>query len=381
MHILELPSFFLPHGGRFCLEQAKALKALGHEVRILSVVELGLRQDRLRWLTAPWSMQHTDMEGIAVDRLFMRAIPKAANYNLGHWVDVCCRMADRYISRYGRPDVVHAHCCKMAGLAAQQIALHHGVPYVITEHLSSGLYERDFGRGWQRQRWLPPLMQMAYKHAGCVVPVSLELVQNLAPFFGTDYSYRPVSNIIDTNFFSFRERPDRRGRPFRLCCLAIANIREKGYDVLADAMRHMPDGVELHIAGEGTDGTPMRRLFAGINGVTLRGHLEREEVRRLLWQSDALVLPSRSEAQPLVVMEALATGIPVVGTECIPASQRIAGACLTAPVGDADALRQQMLAVQAIAPSPAFAEAVRAIASPATVAKQLEEIMLDVCGR
>ena len=41
MHILEIPSFFPPYGGLFCLDQAKALKALGHEVRILSNVQLG----------------------------------------------------------------------------------------------------------------------------------------------------------------------------------------------------------------------------------------------------------------------------------------------------------------------------------------------------
>ena len=40
MHILEIPSFFTPYGGEFCLDQAKALKAVGHEVRILSNVQL-----------------------------------------------------------------------------------------------------------------------------------------------------------------------------------------------------------------------------------------------------------------------------------------------------------------------------------------------------
>ena len=54
MHILELPSFFPPHGGLFCLEQAKALKAQGHEVRIVSIVELSLTKDRTQFLTLPW---------------------------------------------------------------------------------------------------------------------------------------------------------------------------------------------------------------------------------------------------------------------------------------------------------------------------------------
>ena len=63
MHILELPSFFPPHGGLFCLEQAKALKALGHEVRIVSVLELGVSKDRNFYLTAPWREERREMEG------------------------------------------------------------------------------------------------------------------------------------------------------------------------------------------------------------------------------------------------------------------------------------------------------------------------------
>ena len=44
MHILEIPSFFPPYGGEFCLEQARALQALGHEVRVLSNVQLSIKR-------------------------------------------------------------------------------------------------------------------------------------------------------------------------------------------------------------------------------------------------------------------------------------------------------------------------------------------------
>ena len=40
MHILEIPSFFPPYGGEFCLEQARALQALGHEVRTLKRIRI-----------------------------------------------------------------------------------------------------------------------------------------------------------------------------------------------------------------------------------------------------------------------------------------------------------------------------------------------------
>lgn len=376
MHILELPSFFPPHGGLFCLEQAKALKAIGHEVRIVSVVELGVSLDRKFYLTAPWREERRELEGVEVFCYYMRAVPKAVRYNISRWVSLCQKAVDRYVQRFGKPDVLHAHCCKSAGIAAAEIAGRLGIPFFISEHLSSGLFERDFGKGWQRHVWLKETMRRAYEAATCVIPVSSELVDDLAPFFGKAYRYHPVSNIVDTDFFTFRDRKPLQGRPFRFCCLAVADIHGKGYDVLAEAMTQMPEYIELYVAGRDTDALPMRQLFAASSNVHLHGHLDKVAVRDLLWQSDALVLPSRSEAQPLVILEALATGIPVVTTECVPLSLRVPNACLIAPIGDAHALAGRMQEVMHIAPSRAFSDAVRRMASPAVIANELSQLFL-----
>ena len=376
MHILELPSFFPPHGGLFCLEQAKALKALGHEVRIVSVLELGLSKDHDFYFTAPWGEERREMENVEAFCYYMRAVPKAVRYNINRWVCLCQKSVERYVRCYGKPDVLHAHCCKNAGLAAREISQRLDIPFFISEHISSGLFERDFGRGWLRHSWLKDRMRRTYEAANCVIPVSRELVDDLAPYFGQAYRYRPISNIVDTDFFSYRERDGRsmRGRPFRFCCLAIADIYGKGYDVLAEAIGHLPADIELHIAGQGTDSKPMQNLFAKSSNVHLYGQLSKSGVRDLLWKCDALVLPSRSEAQPLVILEALATGISVVTTECVPLSLRIPDACVVAPVGDSHALAEKMQEVMHIAPSREFSAAVQRMASPSVVARQLTDL-------
>lgn len=360
------------------MEQAKALKAMGHEVRIVSVLELSVTLDHKFYLTAPWQEERKELEGVEVFYNYMRAVPKAVRYNINHWVKLCQEAVDRYVYRFGKPDVLHAHCCKSAGLAAKEIAQRLDVPYYISEHLSSGLFERDFGKGWQKHQWLKERMRQAYEAAACVIPVSRELVDDLAPFFGKDYHYQPVSNIIDTDFFCFRER--RQSQRFRFCCLAVADIYGKGYDVLAEAIKGLPQGgsgegaFELHIAGRGTDLRPMQDLFGQLPNVHLHGELDKNGVRNLLWQSDALILPSRSEAQPLVILEALATGIPVVTTECLPESLRIPDACLLAPVGDTSMLTEKMQEVMHIAPSREFSNVVQRMASPSVVARQLTEL-------
>ncbi|MCR5851732.1 MAG: glycosyltransferase [Bacteroidaceae bacterium] len=375
MHILELPSFFPPHGGMFCLEQAKALKALGHEVRIESVIELGISLDRKFYFTAPWREERREMEGVEVFCTYMRAVPKAVRYNINHWMYLMEKAVDRYVQRFGKPDVLHAHCCKSAGMAAKEISQWLDIPFFISEHLSSGLFERDFGEGWQRHKWLKERMQKTYEAASCVIPVSRELVDDLAPYFGKAYRYQPISNIVDTEFFTYHERAPLANRPFRFCCLAIADIYGKGFDLLADALQYLPENIELHIAGQKTDSPPMQKLFANRPNVCLHGLLDKAGVRDLLWECDALILPSRSEAQPLVILEALATGIPAVSTDCVPSSLRIPKACLFVPVGDARMLAEKIQEVMHISPSQEFSEKVKQMASPSVVAQQLVELL------
>ena len=492
MHILELPSFFEPHGGMFCLEQAKALQARGHEVRILSCSQLAWTVDRAYYLKARcgrWtevmggikcettgeskcetngqneceikcggesmhgtkregkceSMRGTKREGkretmyetkreggVEVLRTYMRAVPKWVRLNQRRWVRIVLSMYDAYVRKYGKPDVIHAHCAKWAGVAAMAISRRDGIPYFVTEHLSAGLLEEDFGPGWTRHVWAKDLLRSVYHNAACVIPVAAELVDGLQPYFGRDYRFVAVSNIVDTDFFAYQERESWNGqnqalnsqppsnkaewqlskeaegktlskeadgqtlsqeadgqnqinksegqtpgsRPYKYCVLARADIYGKGFDVLAEVWPRIKDG-ELYIAGAGTDAGSFKALFGQDPSVHCLGRLDKGQVRDLLYRCDALVLPSRSEAQPLVLLEAMSTGIPVVSTEVTPACERIANACLIAVTGDSESLYKQMMEVRRLQPSWQISEAVRLIASPEVVAGQLEGIFLE----
>lgn len=373
MHILEIPSFFPPYGGEFCIEQAKALRDQGHEVRILACVQLGMTVTPKLYFTARCGRWWETIEGVEVYRSFMRGCPRNTKYNQQHWCKVVMSMYDDYVAQYGTPDALHAHCCQWGGVAASMISDKSGVPYYITEHLSAILFEEGFGKGWTRDVWAKDLLKATYEEASCVIPVSEELTEGLTPLFGRNYKYKVVSNIIDVDFFSFRNRTPLNGRPFRYCCLARADIYGKGYDVLAEAFKDI-DNAELHIAGRNTQGEAMKQLFCDFNNVYLHGELDKRGVRELLYQCDALVLPSRSEAQPLVVLEAMSTGIPVVSTECVPMAERVEGACIITPIGDAKAFAEGMKDIRKIAPSARFHDAVCAIASPATVAKEITRV-------
>lgn len=63
-------------GGDFCLDQAKALAALGHEVRILSNVQLGVTIGLKDYLTLPYGRYEHEMDGITVYQSYQRGLPK-----------------------------------------------------------------------------------------------------------------------------------------------------------------------------------------------------------------------------------------------------------------------------------------------------------------
>jgi glycosyltransferase involved in cell wall biosynthesis len=106
-----------------------------------------------------------------------------------------------------------------------------------------------------------------------------------------------------------------RTRPRRI--VAVANLRrEKGHDVLLHAaavvMRTFPDS-RFEVVGGGPE-LPALRATADALGlehaVSFLGH--REDVKARLEAADIFVLPSRSEAFPNAVLEAMAAGLPVV---------------------------------------------------------------------
>ena len=117
-----------------------------------------------------------------------------------------------------------------------------------------------------------------------------------------------------------REAPPPAARPARPRRVAVvANLRpEKGHDVLLRAAARIvelfPDA-HFEIVGDGPELPALRALADSLrvaHVVTFSGH--REDVAARLDMADIFVLPSRSEAFPNALLEAMAAGLPVVAS-------------------------------------------------------------------
>lgn len=123
-------------------------------------------------------------------------------------------------------------------------------------------------------------------------------------------------------------------------------VEEKGVDLLLEAAAGLT-GVRVEILGSGPLRARLERLGKRLglaHRLAFRGTLPSTQMPRFYHRLDVLVLPSRSQPNWVeqfgrVLVEAMACGVPVVGSDCGEIPHVISDAGLIFPEGDAKALR------------------------------------------
>jgi len=140
--------------------------------------------------------------------------------------------------------------------------------------------------------------------------------------------------------------------------VAIGRFAEqKGFGLLIEALaqaRSAAPGLHLTLVGDGPLRPEIEGQIASLGigaAVTLTGWLDEARVRAALTSAQALVLPSFAEGLPMVVMEAFATGRPVIATAIAGVPELVTPETgWLVPAGDAAALAR---AIATLAATPA----------------------------
>lgn len=129
------------------------------------------------------------------------------------------------------------------------------------------------------------------------------------------YDTRVIENIVETSAFRFRERP-----PSRLRLLSARNL-EPHYRVgdIVQAfvlLRTRHPEAELVIAGSGSEEQELRKLAQniGVEGISFTGRYAPARAPELYANADVFVNASVIDNQPLSILEAFASGLPVIST-------------------------------------------------------------------
>lgn len=318
MHVLQIPSWYptteAPWNGIYFVEQARLLLEHGVKMGVIYPEQQSLRRAswtalRDKHFQVEWTDEHE--------------IPTLRRYGWNLWwrfppgvrlrIRSAFRLGCRYVDRCGVPDLIHAQSARWAGAAAARLSRHFSIPYVLTEHFSG--FQRNAVFPW---RW--PLIEEGYRHANGIAAVSSSLkaaivAQKLAQ--PSTVAIHP--NPVDGSLFTLP--PSSRAEPAPFHFVSVARLRpQKNIACLLDAFAKAfsnQEKVFLNIVGEGPERSLLEHRVErlGIEAqVTFQGLQNRRGVRAALWNAHAFVLPSRFESFGVTLIEAMATGLPVVAT-------------------------------------------------------------------
>lgn len=334
LRILILPEWYPsesdPVAGAFVRDQARAVARL-HDVTVLTPKTSSRRRGG----------PETDVDdGVKTLRVPTRARPGSTAARIE--LVLGARRLLRDMRRRGDAvDIVHAHVFSAGFLAL--LAARGSYPVVVSEHLSDFVAGTVHGRAARVAHYV-------LRHADMVCPVSRELESHLARFEPRG-RYQVVPNVVDVEaFVGQAKHPPREGRPARL--LVVATLAPvKGVDFLLRALAEVcaaRTDFSLDVVGDGPSQQALEQLASerlpdGV--VTFHGAQPRAEVAAFMGRSDALMLPSTIETFGVVLVEALAAGLPVITTSAVPDHGRIDGRFgIVVPPRDVTALRDAVLA-------------------------------------
>lgn len=212
-------------------------------------------------------------------------------------------------AKYGRPDIIHANINNTADVSVFLGRLFN-IPVVLSEHSSA--YARKLFTPSQERR-----MRFFMNRVDLVLPVCDALGRTMREY-GVTRPMMSVQNVADTDIFYPGSTSEQVSSPHPEITLIARLSEEKAVHLAIQATLVLQQrGIyfQLHIAGDGPEKARLEALVveSGLSEwIHFHGYLPKIELASLLRRSNAFLLTSLWESQPVVILEALSCGLPVV---------------------------------------------------------------------
>lgn len=336
MNILHLLSWFPtpddPTLGNFCVRMIDALPEECHSV-ILSVCD-GKDMTQSLEVKEIEGAHHTHVQ-IYIRPPKINAIRKLKMLRMYQY-------GLKYIKkRFFEPDLVHLHVAYPLGQVALLWKKLYGYKYVLTEHWT--IYQpqnKDVLVGKLKRK----IVKIA-NNASLIMPVSLDL-QRCMEGHGVKNRFKVIYNLVNTDMFRLGEGKAKQKKHI----LHISTLRDEAKNFsgilrVIERLRQQRDDFELHVIHDYE--APEFKAFVKKHHledcVIFHGKKTSAEVAEAYQNADFFVLFSNFENLPCVIVEAFASGVPVLSTSVGGIAEIVSPERgILIPQGDENALWQGM---------------------------------------
>jgi glycosyltransferase involved in cell wall biosynthesis len=253
-----------------------------------------------------FEIKHTQLPFEHLQVLYPKKLPFISHY-------LALRKGYKILEAAGHNfQLAHLHVCWPSGMVF--LGFLRKLPFCITEHYSG--YQKKRRAEWSKMAQF--LALRVFNRAQTTAPVSQQLAQSLHDF-GLQGPIKVIGNVVNTQVFGFQKALET-GKYFRF--LHISSLQQKTKNILGllnafESALQKDSFLHLSIGGDGDidwlKAEVGRRKIPSLN-IKMLPALSRAEVAKEMAGTKVFVLNSFIENQPVVLLESLCVGRPVIAT-------------------------------------------------------------------
>ena len=339
MKLLLISHEYPPIGGggaNACMNLAKEYALQGHQVHIVTV---GYRDKIGR------EVQGFDSGNVTIDRLEAKRkrVESCSFTEMLDFLRLAIPFSRKLVQEEKSAQKPFDACQVFFGIPSGAVGWwlkkREGLPYIIRFGGGDipGFQERFRGL----YCFLSPVVRIIWKQAIELVANS-EGLKRMATRFCDRYPIRVIPNGVDCTQFHPAERKPSNSDEVTLVFVSRL-IERKGLQYVIPKMNHMQEmsgkKLRLEIVGDGPYRPELERIAdeAGTREqIVFSGQQEKDILPAYYQKGDIFILPSKKEGMPNVVLEAMASGLPIVMSPCEGSKELIQGNGI---IADADLQR------------------------------------------